>query len=99
MLPLPSTKVDDDGYMLGVYRDGSVKRLEIDGKPIRSNDFSHRVDRTAQSIADSMAGRGKTQEQIRAMAIQSLGGSASANAPTAKPGTGKLPDLRKTLGY
>lgn len=86
---LQSTKTDADGYVLGVYRDGTVKRLMIDNKPVRSGDWSKRVDDVTKELGKSLEGIGKSQADLRAMAEQQLVGKPTA-APAAPgvPATG-----------
>lgn len=49
---LQSTQVDGNGYLVGVYRDGTTKKLTDPetGKPVTSQSFEQRVDRVANSL-------------------------------------------------
>lgn len=48
---LQSTQVDGNGYLMGVYRDGTVKRMVDDsGQPITAAAFEQRVDRAAAAL-------------------------------------------------
>lgn len=75
------TLVDSEGYMVGVYDDGP-RRLMIDGKPVRSGDWSKRVDKIADGLGKSIGGIGKTPQELRTAAEQTLTASAPASDPT-----------------
>lgn len=48
---IQSTKVDSNGHIIGIFRDGTMRRLtDTGGKPIKAQDFSKRVDSAAARI-------------------------------------------------
>lgn len=72
---LQSTQVDGNGYVVGIYRDGSTKRLtDPDGNPVTSQTFESRVDRTANALVkdgDSKY-RKMAPEELRAQVRRTL---------------------------
>jgi hypothetical protein len=97
-----SVQTDADGYKVLVFRDGSTKRLQIDGKPVRGESWSKRVDSLAKDIGKGLNGMGKSEEELRAKAETMLIGKAvpeegKAAAPAAGPAPKKdgAPDLSK----
>lgn len=82
---LQSTKVGSDGFMIGVFRDGSVRQLMLDGKPIKAQDYAKRVDKLAADIAKSVDGIGKSAKDVRAEAEQTLAAKAETG-PAPAPG-------------
>lgn len=87
---IQSTKVGADGYMVGVFRDGSVKQLLLDGKPVKAQDYAKRVDKLASDIGKSVDGIGKSAKVLRAEAESTLAGQAEP-APTPTPASGAKP--------
>lgn len=95
---LQSTKVDADGYVLGVFRNGQARRLTSDdGKPIRSGDWSKRVDSLAKTLRDAPGNFSKPAADLRREAEAALAGGAPAQGRppldsfTPKPGLGSAP--------
>lgn len=84
------TKVGADGYMVGVFRDGSMKQLLLDGKPVKDQDYAKRVDKLAAEIGKSVDGIGKSAKDLRAEAEATLATQAEP-APTSKAGTSDKP--------
>ena len=85
-----SVQTDNDGYKVIVFRDGTTKRLSIDGKPVRGESWSKRVDALAKDLGKGIGGMGKSEEELRAKAETMLMGkavdeAASAPAPAATP--------------
>lgn len=72
---LQSTKVDSDGYVVGVFRDGSTKMLTgQDGKPIRSGEWGKRVDALAKTLRDAPGNFSKSPAELRKLAEEALAG-------------------------
>lgn len=65
---IQSTKVDNEGYVIGVFRDGSSRRLLMDGKPWKSQDFEKRIDKIAHDLSQDINGLGKSQSELRSQA-------------------------------
>lgn len=81
---IQSTKVGADGYMVGVFRDGSVKQLVLDGKPVKAQDYAKRVDKLAGEIGRSVEGIGRNAKDLRDEAEKTLANQAEpAKAPAA----------------
>jgi hypothetical protein len=98
-----SVQTDADGYKVLVFRDGSTKRLQIEGKPVRGESWSKRVDSLAKEIGRGLNGMGKSEEELRAKAETMLIGKAvpeegKADAPAAAPAAAKKP-APKFLGF
>lgn len=86
---IQSTSTDSDGYMVGVFRDGSTRRLvDANGQPIRSGEWSRRVDVLAAQLGrNGRMRRQYTPEQLRQIAEETLQGDQSdAASPSAAPG-------------
>jgi len=80
---------DADGFATAIFKDGTSRRMQIDGKPIKANDYSKRVDSLVNQLRKSSSGFGKSEAELRTAAEQSLssgGGSQAAPQPAA---TGK----------
>lgn len=93
---IQSTQVDGNGYLVGVYRDGSVKRMtDPEGKPVTSQSFEQRVDRTANALVKDGESKYRKMdpETLRKQVRQTLmrdDGAAPAPAPApGAPATGK----------
>lgn len=67
-----STKVGADGFMIAVFRDGTTKRLLLDGKPVKAQDYAKRVDKLSADIGKSVDGIGKPASELRAEAEATL---------------------------
>ena len=80
-----SRSIDQDGYVVLNFKDGTSKRANIDGKPVRSQDWSKRVDSMVKTLADSTAGMSKSVPQLRQEAEQMLMGKPPADPQGAKP--------------
>ncbi len=91
---IQSTKVGADGFMVGVFRDGSVKKLMLDGKPVKAQDYAKRVDKLAADIGKSVDGIGKSAKDLRAEAETTLAGQAEP-APAAASGQKPAPKVMK----
>lgn len=91
---IQSTKVGADGFMVGVFRDGSVKKLVLDGKPVKAQDYAKRVDKLAADIGKSVDGIGKSAKDLRAEAETTLAGQAEP-APAAASGQKPAPKVMK----
>lgn len=93
------TEKDSEGYLVGVFKDGSTKRLLIDGKPVRSQDFEKRVDKVAHTMSTGIGGLGKSTEAVRKEARDSLLKTAETEEPKASPKKiDKLPEGAKQIG-
>lgn len=93
---IQSTKVGADGYMMGVFRDGSVKQLLLDGKPVKAQDYAKRVDKLASDISKSVDGIGKSAKDLRAEAEETLATQAEpAPAKAAASGDKPAPKVLK----
>lgn len=91
---LQSTKVDADGYIVGVFRNGDTKRLtSADGKPIRSGEWSKRVDALAAKLRDAPGNFSKPPAELRKLAEDTLAGSAVQ--PAARPPLGAFDGTRQ----
>lgn len=77
------TEKDSEGYLLGVFKDGSTRRLLVNGKPVKSQDFEKRVDKIAHDMGATLDGIGKNQTQLRTEAREAAlqGVSAEEKAP------------------
>jgi hypothetical protein len=88
------TEKDAEGYLLGVFKDGSTRRLLVNGKPVKSQDFEKRIDKIAHDASEGIGGLGKTPKQLRDEARElALDGLTPEEKP-AKP-TGKAGGLTK----
>lgn len=92
---IQSTKVGADGYMVGVFRDGSVKQLLLDGKPIKAQDYAKRVDKLASDIGKSVDGIGKSSKDLRAEAEATLATQAEPAPAQAASGQKAAPKVLK----
>lgn len=94
---IQSTQVDGNGYLMGVYRDGTTKRLtDPDGKPVTSQSFEQRVDRVANSLVKEGESKYRKMdpETLRKTVRQQLmrdDGAGSAAAPAASPAAAPKP--------
>lgn len=79
------TLVDSDGYVTGVFKDGTTKRLVIDGKPVRSGEWAKRVDSMANAMGRGLGGVGKTPAELRLAAEETMLGSESRATPPFAP--------------
>lgn len=104
---LQSTKTDDEGYLVGIFRDGSAKRLQIDGKPIRSQDIEKRIDKLADQLGKGINGLGKSTDELRETARRTILGNATpveekpaGGAPAkGKPGGLNKDQAAKQFGF
>jgi hypothetical protein len=84
-----SVQTDNDGFKIIVFRNGETKRLSIDGKPVRGEAWSKRVDKLAGDLGKSLDGFKKSPEELRAQAETMLIGKAvpdgEPEAATPKP--------------
>jgi hypothetical protein len=83
---LQSTQVDGNGYVVGIYRDGTTKRLtDPDGKPVTSQSFEQRVDRTANALVKDGEAKYRKMppEELRAHVRRTL--MSQDTAPAATP--------------
>jgi hypothetical protein len=89
---IQKTFADNDGYMVGVFRDGTSKRLtDPDGKPIRSDNIEKRVDALAKNLqTNSREYRRMPYADVRKAAQNILLGESSA-APGLDSGTPAKP--------
>ena len=76
-----SRTVDKDGYVILNFKDGTSKRATVDGKAVRSGDWSKRVDSMAKEMAKTTEGMRKPMGELRQQAEQMLMGEAPALAP------------------
>jgi hypothetical protein len=90
-----SVQTDKDGYKVIVFRDGTTKPMSMNGKPVRAQDWSKRVDKLAKDLGSTLGGFKKSPEELRAQAETMLAGEAAptedvkptdAPKPTNKPG-------------
>ncbi len=86
---LHSTQVDGNGYLVGVYRNGTTKKLTDPetGKPVTSQSFEQRVDRVANALVkegDSEY-RKMDPETLRQTVRQTLISADGATAPAKPP--------------
>lgn len=88
---IQSTKVDSEGYVVGVFRDGSSRRLKVDGKDWKSQDMEKRIDRVAADLTKSVGGIGKSAAELRDEARKVVVGKA---APAEEPAKGGKPLLK-----
>jgi hypothetical protein len=75
-----SRTVDQDGYVILNFRDGSSKRAMVDGKPVRASEWSKRVDAMTKTMASSIEGSSKPVQQLRQQAEQMLMGAPPVTA-------------------
>lgn len=78
------TSVDSEGFMVGTFRDGTTRRLEINGQPVRSGEWAKRVDKVAGDMGKGLGGMGKSPAELRQQAEQMLlggGGAQPAESP------------------
>ena len=88
---IQKTFTDSDGYMVGVFRDGTSKRLtDQSGKPIKSDNIEKRVDALAKNLqAESREYRRMTYAEVRKAAQKILmGDGTDAEAPGPAPAPG-----------
>lgn len=88
---IQKTFVDNEGYMVGVFRDGTSRRLEDDdGNPIRADSAEKRVDVLTKYLMDnSREHRRKPYAEVRKSAEEILRGSqAPGGAAGASPSQG-----------
>jgi hypothetical protein len=86
------TITDSDGYVVNVFKDGSMARATVDGAPVRSQDYAKRVDGLVRAARQDPRNMSKSDSDLRAAATQALSG-APAPAPAAsglvaKPASG-----------
>lgn len=81
---------NESGYMVGIPKDSTKPAVPIliDGKPVRSQAWSKRVDAMTNELAKSTDGIGKPRAELRKAAEDMLAGKAPAAAPAA--GSGNL---------
>lgn len=100
-----STKVGADGDMIAIFRDGTSKKLLIDGKPIKSQDYVKRIDKLASDMGKSIDGIGRSSKEIRAEAESTLNstadvaGPAASAKPAGKPGGLSKDEAAKKFGF
>ena len=88
--------VDDAGYVMILRRDGTSERLKVDGKPVKSGDYSKRVDSLSNALGKNLNNMDKSPAELRRMAEESLGASAQPERPglstfNTNPGAKKPP--------
>lgn len=94
---LQSTQVDGNGYLLGVYRDGTVKRMtDENGKPVTAAAFEARVDKAATALQRDGGSKYRKMDpaELRKLARKNLlneDGAEPAPAPAPKPEPTKAP--------
>ena len=91
---LQSTQVDGNGYLMGVYRDGTVKRMtDENGKPVTAAAFEARVDRAANALQKEGGSKYRRMDpaELRKVARQNLLGEDGALPETPKPAPTKEP--------
>lgn len=81
-----SRTTNQDGYVVLNFRDGTSRMAMVDGKPVRSQDWSKRVDRVAADLAKSTDGIGKPMTELRKAAEDMLAGKAPVQAAPAAGG-------------
>ena len=99
---IQKTFADNDGYMVGVFRDGTSKRLtDPDGKPIRSDNIEKRIDTLAKNLqANSREYRRMPYADVRKAAQGILsGGEQDPNAGLATPTTRTAPAKSGAADY
>ena len=80
------TFAGEDGYMVVQYRSGKTERMMIDGKPVRSMEWSKRLDKVDADLAKTMDGKFLTPEERRKQATQlAISGGGGDPAPAAAP--------------
>ena len=77
---------NQDGYVVLNFRDGTSRMATVDGKPVRSQAWSKRVDRVAADLAKSTDGIGKPMAELRQAAETMLAGKAPVQAAPAAGG-------------
>lgn len=89
---LQSTQVDGNGYLVGVFRDGTTKRMtDPDGNPVTSQSFEQRVDRVANALVKDGEAKFRKMppEELRAHVRKTLiSGDRGTAAPAAAPPPG-----------
>lgn len=98
------TEKDGEGYLIGVFKDGSTRRLLVDGKPIKSMDFEKRIDKIAHDMSQGLGGLGKSTSELRDEARKAaLDGATPAEATKpaekGKPGGLSKEDAAKKFGF
>lgn len=92
-----SKYTDDEGYVRILRRDGTTERLMDGGKPIKSGDYSKRVDSLAASLGKNLNNMDKSPADLRRMAEEALASNATPKRPglesfsTTTPGAKKPP--------
>lgn len=67
-----SRNTDDQGYIVLNFADGTTRRAEIDGQPVKSGEWGKRVDREVQNLRKTMAGMSMKEEDLRVQAETNL---------------------------
>jgi hypothetical protein len=94
---LQSTQVDGNGYLLGVYRDGTVKRMtDENGRPVTAAAFEARVDKAATALQRDGGSKYRKMDpaELRKLARKNLlneDGAEPAPSPAPKPEPTKAP--------
>jgi hypothetical protein len=94
---LQSTKVDSNGYIVGVFANGTSRRLNgTDGKPIRSGEWAKRVDQMVRVLQkDTLASMDKSPAELRKQAEVMVAGEDGASPGSAEPGAKDYSNLWK----
>lgn len=84
---IQKTFVDKDGYMVGVFRDGTSKRLQDEsGQPIKSDNIEKRIDTLAKNLqTNSREYRRMPYADVRKAAAGILSGQATGDAAPGQP--------------
>lgn len=84
MNKVQKTLVDSDGYVVNVFKDGTMARATVGGAPVRSSDYGKRLDAMKKTLRGTLDGSNMTEAQLTQAAQDSLAGGAPSPAP--KPG-------------
>lgn len=95
---LQSTSVDGQGFRVGVFKNGEVRRLTINGQPVKSLDWTKQVESVVKRIEATPDGMGKSQAELKKMAEEYLASGETAAPPRPPLGSFGLDDARPSLG-
>jgi hypothetical protein len=79
------TITDADGYVVNVFKDGSMQRATVNGQPVRSGEYAKRVDGLVRAARQDPHNMNKSDADLRAAAMQALSGTPPP-APGPAPG-------------